>query len=106
MITESSMNGQGSMRALTPEEEATLELLSRSDEDSRKPKFTWDDAFQRRLLAGLMSDPDLYREAAGLAQPGYFSNEAHVLLDKIRHFAKVQAAKVAFNNTEGEKQSP
>jgi len=69
------------LRELTPEEQAQLEDLT--DPDVIKPKFSWDDTFQRKLLGMLLLDPHMLVQAMDKIKPEYFSNEAHVSISKI-----------------------
>jgi replicative DNA helicase len=68
------------MRDLTPEEQAQLEGMT--DPDVVKSKFAWDDTFQRRLLAMLLTDKFMLVQACDKIKPEYFSNESHVLICK------------------------
>ena len=45
-------------------------------------KFKWDDNFQRRILALILTDNFFLIQARALIQPEYFANEAHVLICK------------------------
>lgn len=87
-LNEVCANGQSRIsdltpiRDLTPEEEARLNELSQGQEPVKR-KFAWDDSFQRRLLAGLMTDPELYAGAAPVLLPEFFSNTAHVTAARI-----------------------
>ena len=76
------------MRELTPEEQAQLESMT--DPEVIKPKFAWDDTFQRKLLAMLLTDEYMLVQAIDKVKPEYFSNEAHVIICKIlvQYFAK------------------
>lgn len=76
------------MRELTPEEQAQLDSMSNGE--VVKSKFTWDDAFQKKLLGMLLSDQYMLVQSLGKVFPEYFSNEAHVLVAKIlfSHFEK------------------
>lgn len=65
------------MRELTAEETAKLELLT---DPEIKPKFAWDDTFQRNLMGVLLTDSDLVVQSLGLVKPDYFSNDAHVII--------------------------
>lgn len=69
------------MRELTPEEQARLDGYS--DPDVTRTKFSWDDTFQRKLLAMLLSDRNLLVQSLDKIKPQYFSNEAHVMICKI-----------------------
>jgi replicative DNA helicase len=69
------------MRELTPEEQAKLEAMT--DPQVVKPKFAWDDTFQRKLLAMLLKDKYMVIQSIDKIKPDYFSNEAHVLICKI-----------------------
>ena len=76
------------MRELTPEEQAKLEGMI--DPQVVKPKFAWDDTFQRKLLAMLLKDRFMLIQSVDKVKPDYFSNEAHVLICKtlIQYFVK------------------
>lgn len=69
------------MRELTAEEQANLESLT--DPDVIKPKFAWDDTFQRKLLGMLLTDQYMLVQSVDKIQPIYFANESHVLICKI-----------------------
>jgi hypothetical protein len=69
------------MRELTPEEQARLDNYS--DPDAARTKFSWDDTFQRKLLAMLLCDRHLLVQSLDKIKPQYFSNEAHVMICKI-----------------------
>lgn len=69
------------MRDLTPEEQAELEGLT--DTEVVKPKFAWDDTFQRKLLGMLLTDRYMLVQSMDKVKPEYFSNEAHVLICKL-----------------------
>jgi hypothetical protein len=79
------------MRDLNPEELAKLEGMS--DPQGGKSKFAWDDTFQRRLLAMLLTDQYMLVQALDKIKPDYFSNEAHVLIARIllEHFTTRKA---------------
>ena len=68
------------MRELTPEEQAALESLEGND---AKPKFSWDDTFQRKLMGMLLTDRVMLTQSLDKLDPGYFSNEVHVMVAKI-----------------------
>jgi len=70
------------MRELTPEEQAQLESIS-GDSEVIKPKFAWDDTFQRKLLGMLLTDDQMLIQSMDKIKPEYFSNEAHVLICKL-----------------------
>lgn len=69
------------MRELTPEEQAQLDGMA--DSSVVKPKFAWDDTFQRKLLAMLLKDRYMLIQSVDKIKPDYFSNEAHVIICKI-----------------------
>lgn len=69
------------MRDLTPEEQAKLEAMT--DPEVVKPKFAWDDTFQRKLLAMLLTDQYMLVQSMDKVKPDYFSNEIHVAICKI-----------------------
>lgn len=69
------------MRELTPEEQANLEAMT--DPQQAKPKFAWDDTFQRKLMGMLLTDQYMLLQAYDKLQADYFSNEAHVIIAKI-----------------------
>jgi replicative DNA helicase len=69
------------MRDLTPEEQAKLEAMT--DPEVVKPKFGWDDTFQRKLLGMLITDQYMLVQAMDKIEPAYFSNEVHILICKI-----------------------
>lgn len=69
------------MRELTPEEAAALEQMT--GDSISKPKFAWDDTFQRKLLGMLLTDQYMLVQAMDKIKPEYFSNEAHVIICKI-----------------------
>jgi replicative DNA helicase len=68
------------MRDLTPEEQAQIEAMT--DPEVVKPKFSWDDTFQRNLLGMLLCDDTMLIQAADKIKPEYFGSEAHVLICK------------------------
>lgn len=74
------------LRELTPEELHKLETLS--DPQIVKPKFAWDDTFQRKLMGMLLTDQYMLIQAMDKLQAEYFSNEAHVIIARIllKHF--------------------
>lgn len=80
------------MRELTPEEQAKLEAMTDPDGQGR-PKFAWDDTFQRKLLSMLLTDHYMLIQSLDKVRADYFSNEAHVLIAKIllQHFADRKA---------------
>jgi len=84
------------MRELTPEEQAQLEGLT--DPDIIKPKFSWDDTFQRKLLGMLLVDPYMLVQAMDKVKPEYFSNEAHVLICNVllKYFAEKKSVPEKF----------
>lgn len=69
------------MRDLTPEEQAKLEEMT--NPDVAKPKFAWDDTFQRKLMGVLLTDQFTLIQAVDKLKAEYFSNEAHVIIAKI-----------------------
>jgi replicative DNA helicase len=69
------------MRELTPEEQAKLESMT--DPEVIKTKYEWDDTFQRKLLAMLLTDQYMLVQSIDKIKPEYFSNEAHILICKI-----------------------
>ena len=69
------------MRDLTPEEQAQLESMT--DPEVIKPKFVWDDTFQRKLLAMLLTDDFMLIQSMDKVKPEYFTNESHVLICRI-----------------------
>jgi len=69
------------MRELTPEEQAKLESMT--DPEVVRPKFAWDDTFQRRLLAMILTDDYMLVQSMDKIKPEYFSNEAHVIICRI-----------------------
>lgn len=69
------------MRDLTPEEQAQLEAMTQGD--VVKPKYTWDDTFQKKLLGMLLTDSFMLVQAADKIKPEYFTHEAHVLVCKL-----------------------
>lgn len=69
------------MRELTPEEQAQLDGMT--DPAVVKPKFAWDDTFQRKLLAMLLKDRYMLIQSVDKIKPDYFSNEAHVIICQI-----------------------
>lgn len=69
------------MRDLTPEEQAQLDSMTSSQ--VIKPKFAWDDTFQRKLLAMLLKDRFMLIQSVDKIKPDYFSNEAHIIISKI-----------------------
>ena len=44
---------------------------------SKKPKYSWDDNFQRRIVGLILKDPYFLTQAQSLIAPEYFSNECH-----------------------------
>lgn len=74
------------MRELTPEEQAKLEALT--DPQVTKPKYSWDDTFQRKLMGMLLTDQYMLIQSVDKVKAEYFSNEAHVIIGKIllKHF--------------------
>jgi replicative DNA helicase len=69
------------MRDLTPDEKQQFESFTDSDES--KPRFAWDDTFQRKILSMLMCDKVMLLQGIDLLKPGYFSNEVHVIICEI-----------------------
>jgi len=68
------------MRELTPEEQEVLNSLETNDSSV---KFTWDDTFQRKLMGMLLTDRIMLVQSLDKIDPGYFSNEIHVMVCKI-----------------------
>jgi replicative DNA helicase len=79
------------LRELTPEEQAALEDMT--DPGVIKPKFSWDDTFQRKLLGMLLIDQYMLVQAIDKVKPEYFSNDAHVLISRIllKYFEKFKS---------------
>lgn len=69
------------MRPLTPDEQAKLEALN--DPDVVKPKFAWDDVFQRKLLGMMLTDVYMLVQSLDKIRPEYFTHDAHVLICKL-----------------------
>lgn len=69
------------MRDLTPEEQARLEGMT--SPQIIKPKYAWDDSFQKKLMGMVLTDQYMLLQAIDKIQADYFSNEAHVLIVKI-----------------------
>jgi replicative DNA helicase len=61
---------------LSEQEKETLKALITTD--SQKIKFKWDDNFQRRILALILTDSFFLIQARALIVPEYFSNDSHV----------------------------
>lgn len=80
------------MRELTPEEQAKLDQMT-DPETLGRPKFAWDDDFQRKLLGMLLTDNYMLVQSLDKIKSDYFSNEAHVLIAKIllKHFNERKA---------------
>ncbi len=59
----------------------------------QKPKYSWDDNFQRRLLGMLLTDRFFLVQSQSLIQPTYFTNEAHALFCRLlfKYFQKYKA---------------
>lgn len=49
----------------------------------RKPKYSWDDNFQRRIVGLILTDTYFLVQARSLILPEYFSNECHSEIIKI-----------------------
>ena len=64
------------MSDLSEQEKETLKALITTD--SQKIKFKWDDNFQRRILALILTDSFFLIQARALIVPEYFSNDSHV----------------------------
>jgi replicative DNA helicase len=79
------------MRDLTPEEQARLEEMT--GPQIVKPKYAWDDNFQKKLMGMILTDQYMLLQSIDKIQADYFSNEAHVLISKIllKHFQEHKA---------------
>jgi replicative DNA helicase len=58
------------------EEQKVLENLINPDA-IRKPKYSWDDNFQRRIIGLILTDNYFLIQASSLVLPEYFVNEVH-----------------------------
>lgn len=58
------------------QKEEILESLKNPDV-SKKPKYTWDDNFQRRIVGLILTDKYFLTQAKSLIKPEYFVNECH-----------------------------
>lgn len=67
---------------LKPEEEALVKSLLAANKGDAPIRFSWDDNFQRRLLALLLADTYFLIQAQSLIKPEYFTNESHVIACK------------------------
>ncbi|HJT24925.1 MAG TPA: hypothetical protein VJ873_10125 [bacterium] len=81
---QEGLNGRAhsTMREPTPEEQARIDQLGANSGDEGG-KFGWEDSFQSQILGALLAEPDLARKALEIVEPGYFSNEAYVLIAEI-----------------------
>ena len=79
------------MRDLTPEEQAKLENMT--SPQIVKPKYAWDDNFQKKLMGMILTDQYMLLQSIDKIQADYFSSEAHVLISKIllKHFQEHKA---------------
>ena len=50
---------------------------------SKKPKYSWDDNFQRRIVGLILTDKYFLTQAKSLILPEYFANECHSEIIKI-----------------------
>ena len=64
------------MRELTTEEQINLESLT--DPDVIKPKFAWDDTFQRKLLGMLLTDHYMMVQSVDKIKSNYFSFNSRI----------------------------
>jgi len=70
------------MRELNDKQQAILDTLIDPDV-LKKPRYAWDDNFQRRLLGMLLTDRFFLLQSQSLVKPDYFSNEVHALVCRI-----------------------
>ena len=68
------------MSDLNEQEKQVLEMLVKNH--APQVKFKWDDNFQRRIIALILTDNFFLIQARALIQPEYFANESHVLICK------------------------
>jgi replicative DNA helicase len=66
---------------LTDEQKQIVQQLTA--QESAKAKYTWDENFQKRILALALTDSEFLIQAFALIKPEYFTNEAHSLICKI-----------------------
>lgn len=66
---------------LNAQEQELLKQLT--VQEANKPKYTWDENFQRRILALALTNDDFLVQAFALIKPEYFTNEVHYLTAKI-----------------------
>ena len=64
------------------ETEEIVESLVNPDV-AKKPKYSWDDNFQRRIVGLILTDTYFLVQARSLVLPEYFSNECHSEIIKI-----------------------
>ena len=64
------------------EEKKVLENLINPDA-VKKPKYSWDDNFQRRIIGLILTDNYFLIQASSLVFPEYFVNEVHGDISKI-----------------------
>lgn len=90
------------MTNLTPKEQTVLAGLLKTESAVERPKYAWDENFQRRLVAMLLTDTYFLVQAKGLVEPSYFSNESHVIVTKLlfKYFEKYKALPERFILTE------
>src|SRR5215831_4044263 len=70
------------MKELNDKQQAILDQLIDPDL-LQKPRYSWDDNFQRRLLGMLLTDRFFLIQSQSLVKPEYFTNEAHALICRI-----------------------
>jgi len=71
------------MSGLSEEQKKIIDSLSPASAETQKLKYRWDENFQRRILALLMTDKHFLVQAKALIEPDYFTMESHVVIAKI-----------------------
>ena len=75
-------------------DEKTKEIVDslKNPDVSKKPKYSWDDNFQRRIIGLIITDKYFLTQAKSLVLPEYFANECHSEIVKIclEHFEKYE----------------
>lgn len=86
------------MSNLSDKEQAVLAGLMKTEIATERPRYAWDENFQRRLLAMLLTDTFFMVQSQGLVQPTYFSNEAHVIIADLlfKYFNKYKSLPESF----------
>jgi replicative DNA helicase len=70
------------LRKLSEEDQRKLDLLESPEPAEKQDKFTWEDDFQRRLLALLLTDRYFLLQSINKIDCKYFTSETHVLVAK------------------------